>query len=314
MKIGMLYPDYGSQFVGMGKDLYDESRLMQEYFEEAYNCLSINFVKLCFASSDAELSAPEHAYVALFLTSVSLAALIKEEGIPISLAAGHGIGELSAIGAVDGISLPDGLYFLQKYALFYKELLPQLNVRANVVKGISALLLKRFCAELSKKSLFVSIAAYNNDYEHVVTGSAELFPALLDKIRQKNGTMQEISVDGGLHNAFMDPVVATLEKYSEKIDFKDTTIPIIASSDGALVNKGELIKRRVMKQLHAPIFWKKVLQHCIDWDIIIEIGPGKTLTPLIRHMYPDKPIFTINTRSDIEELKKVVSEMTSKTS
>ena len=119
MKIGMFFPDYGSQYVGMGKDLYDESRLMQEYFEEAYNCLSINFVKLCFASSDAELSALEHAYVSIFLTSVSLAALVKEEGIPYFCGGGHGIGELSAICIIDGISLPDGLYFLQKYALFY---------------------------------------------------------------------------------------------------------------------------------------------------------------------------------------------------
>ncbi len=309
MKIGLLFPDYGSQFVGMGKDLYDESRLMQEYFEEAYNCLSINFVKLCFASSDAELSSIENAYVALFLTSVSFAALVKQEGISIAAVAGYGIGELSAICAADGISLPDGLYFLQKYALFYKELLPQLNVRAFTVKGISALLLKRFCAELSKGDLSISIAAYNNDYEHVVTGSAELFAALEQKVHQKNGVMQEVSVDAGLHSSFMDPVVTILEQYSEKIDFKNTNVPLIASINGSVVSKGELIKRRVMKQLHAPILWKKVLQHCIDWDLIVEVGPGKTLTPLIRYMYPDKPIITVNNRSDIEELKKVVSEM-----
>jgi len=309
MKIGMLFPDFGSQFVGMGKDLYDESRLVQEYFEEAYNCLSINFVKLCFASSDAELSSLENAYVAIFLTSVSLAALIKQEGIPIDIVAGYGIGEFSAACAADGISLPDGLYFLQKYALFYKELLPQLNVRAFLVKGVSALQLKRFCAELSKGDLSISIGAYNNDYEHVVTGSTELIAALEQKVHQKNGVMHEVSVDGGLHSSLMDPVVTTLEKYSLKIDFKNSSIPLIAGTNGAVVSKGELIKRRIMKQVHAPILWKKVLQHCIDWDIIVEIGPGKTLTSLIRHMYPDKPIITINNRADIESLKKLVADM-----
>ena len=69
MKVGMLFPGYGSQFVGMGKELYDDSRIIQEYFEEAANCLNINFVKLCFAASDAELARMENAYPALFLLS-----------------------------------------------------------------------------------------------------------------------------------------------------------------------------------------------------------------------------------------------------
>ena len=309
MKIGMLFPDYGSQFVGMAKELYDESRLVQEYFEEAYNCLSINFVKLCFASSDSELAALEHAYVAIFLASVSLAALVKEQQIPIAVVGGYGIGELSAICFADGISLPDGLYFLQKYALFYHEMLPQMEVKAAVVKGVNSLKLKRLCAELSKDSLVMSIAAYNNDYEHVVAGSAQLFELFEQKVREMGGVVKLMPVEQGLHNELMKPIVGRLEKYLEKIDFRDSSIPVIAGVDAALVTKGELIKRRMIKQLQEPIMWKKVLQHCIDWDIIVEIGPGSTLTNSIRHMYPNKPLFNINKRSDIQELKKVVAEM-----
>src|SRR3990170_7365662 len=81
MKIGMLFSGYGGQYVGMGKDLYDNSRVMQELFEEASNCLGINFVKLSFASSDAELSSLENAYVAIFLIEVSLYALLNESGV-----------------------------------------------------------------------------------------------------------------------------------------------------------------------------------------------------------------------------------------
>ena len=81
MKIGMMFPGYGSQFAGMTKELYDESRLVQEYFEEASNCLNVNFVKLCFASSDVELGQIPDAYTANFLASCALAALLKSEGI-----------------------------------------------------------------------------------------------------------------------------------------------------------------------------------------------------------------------------------------
>ena len=308
MKIGMLFPDYGSQYVGMGKELYDESRLMQEYFEEAYNCLSINFVKLCFASSDEELSALENAYVSIFLTSVSLALLVKQEGITIDAVAGHGIGELSALCTIDGISLPDGLYFLQKYALFYSELLQTVDVRAALVKGINAATLKKICSSLNEHDLKLSLAVYTSDYEHIVTGNAALFPDLAKMVAEKNGFMQEISVKGGLHSDLMNPVVDTLEKYCTKIDFRTTSIPLIACADGALVQKHDAIKQRVMKQLHAPIMWNKVLQQCADWDIILEIGPGKTLSSLVRALFPEKAHFTINTRSDIDALKSFIQQ------
>src|SRR5437016_3408870 len=103
MKIGMLFPGYGSQFVGMGKELYDNSRIIQEYYEEASNCLNVNFVKLCFASSDAELSKLTSAYPALFLASTATAAFIKEIGINIDLIAGHGLGEYSALCTAGGL-------------------------------------------------------------------------------------------------------------------------------------------------------------------------------------------------------------------
>ena len=240
------------------------------------------------------------------MTSVSLAHLIKQEGITIDAVAGHGIGELSALCSVDGISLPDGLYFLQKYALFYNERLQTINARAAYVKGINSVMLKKICSSLSAGDMKLAIAVYATEYEHIVTGNAELFPDLEKMIADKNGFMQEISVKGGLHSDLMNPVVDTLEKYCTKIDFRSTAIPLVACADGALVAKHDAIKKRVMKQLHAPIMWNKVMQHCADWDVIIEIGPGKTLSSLIQTQFPQKLHFSINTRADIEALKQLV--------
>src|SRR5437870_3091921 len=107
MKIAMIFPGYGAQFVGMGKELYDESRVIQEYFEEAYNCSNLNFIRLCFASSDSELSQISNAYTSIFLLSCSLSELLKENNIKPDLVAGYGIGYFAAIFASGAITFPD---------------------------------------------------------------------------------------------------------------------------------------------------------------------------------------------------------------
>ncbi len=306
MKIGMLFPDYGSQFVGMGKELYDNSRLIQEYFEEAFNCLNINFVKLCFASSDAELAKSENAYVSIFLISVATAALLKQEEIIPASVAGYGIGELSATCIAQGLSFPDGLYFLNKFAQFYHELLQSCSVSLLKIEGVTTKTVMQLLKEQNDSSL--SIAVYETDDQHIVGGNKNAIEALKKQCAEQKITTRDISIEKGLHSNLMDPVVNQLVMYLQKIDFKNVSIPLIASVDGSIILKKELVKRRIIKQLHAPIYWNKVLPHIYDWDIIIEVGPGTTLTKIVQQKYPEKKVFSINKMSDIEELKNVVSK------
>src|SRR5581483_6858303 len=125
MKIALVFPGYGSQYVGMGKELYDEYRIVQEYFEEASSCANLNFVKLCFASSDVELSKLAHAYMSLFLIGSSIFALLKEQEIIPEVVAGYNNGEITALFAGGCFSLPDGLYLLNKFCSFYQETIDQ---------------------------------------------------------------------------------------------------------------------------------------------------------------------------------------------
>src|SRR5690349_16803857 len=97
MKIGVVFPGYGSQYVGMGKEFYDHFRVVQEYFEEASNCLDANFVKLCFAASDQELSEITNAYTAIFLTEVALYGVLVEQGVKVDQVAGLCIGRYAAL-------------------------------------------------------------------------------------------------------------------------------------------------------------------------------------------------------------------------
>lgn len=312
MKIGMLFPDYGSQYVGMAKELYDTSRIMQEYFEEASNCLAINFVKLCFASSDLELSIPSNAYTSLFLVSSALAAMLKDRGIEPSFVAGCGIGDFAAIRTAHGISLPDGLYFLSKYAHFYQEFFSSLQLSALRIKNISSAIIERECSVLSNEAQEVHISIWYAQDDCLISGDKDTVLMLKESII-KNYTGQqisEVSFKGGLHSSRMNSVVAQLLMYLEKIDFHDTSAEVVASVDVRLLNKGALIRDYIIEQIRQAIRWDDVINHLSAWDIIVEIGPGIFFKDNLAEKYPDKPYFTINDQRDIDLLADYVDKNT----
>src|SRR5579863_1457205 len=189
MKIALLFPGYGSQYVGMGKELYDEYRIVQEYFEEASTILDINFVKLCFASSDAELSKFLNAYTSLFLVGCSVSALLKELGITPAVVAGYNNGEYAALFAGGCFSLPDGLYLLNKFASFYQEFLDTVSVDVMQVKGVTTKRLETICAQVSNKEEKIAIALYNGPTDHCVAGSVDQ----LDQVRTLIGDNPDVT-------------------------------------------------------------------------------------------------------------------------
>lgn len=301
MKICILFPGYGSQFVGMGKDLYDQSRTMQEYFEEASNCLTINFVKLCFASSDAELARSEHAYPALFLISTSLHALIKERGIQAQCVAGYNQGEYAAIYAADGFSFPDGLYLLSKYAALYQEQLEGRDVVGIQIVGLDTEQVTELCSKVTQKKEFANIALYNTDTDTTVFGSSTAIRQMREEI-EKQALAKIIDVDAavGLHSSDMDPMAASVKMYAEKVDFKDLTIPLITNADAKEVKYSDQVKSALIKQLHTPVLWAQTMQELAGYDAILAMGPGTQLQQWIQAVYPDKICMTINTQADID--------------
>jgi len=309
MKIGILFPGYGSQFVGMGKELYDESRIMQEYFEEAANCLNLNFVKLCFASSDVEISKMDNAYPAIFLVSCAIYALLKEEGIKADIVAGYNLGEYAALHAAGGISFPDGLYLLTKYAHFYQEALPALDVGILHIKGISTITLEKACKESSQGQYSAHIALYNSPTDHIVSGNTQALEVVRGIIAaDPEATIKELPVAVGLHSPLMNQVMEKQAVYLEKVDFKDLSIPLICSAQSCIVENAEHVRKRIIEHINTPINWTKVINALAPYDLIIEVGPGSTLTTMVKEKYPDKLCISINKKSDIIDLKKMIED------
>lgn len=307
MKIALLFPGYGSQFVGMGKELYDEYRVVQEYFEEAANCLNVNFVKLCFATSDTELSKMSNAYTATFLVSCSIAALLKEQGLQPSMAAGYNFGELAAIHTAGGISLPDGLYLLNKFAVFYQESLETMDVAAIHVTGMSSQELQALCTKINTVHSRVDIAIYTTENDHIVTGTREAINALIEQLRGMSVvTYDESPIEIGLHSELMEPVAKQMRMYAEKVDFKNCVFPIVSTTDAQVIEQGADIKECTLKHIESPVRWPLVIDMLADIDLCIEVGPGSKLIGMVKEKYPDKLMISINKIADLADLKKLI--------
>jgi [acyl-carrier-protein] S-malonyltransferase len=308
MKIAMVFPGYGSQFVGMSKELYDESRLVQEYFEEASNCLNNNFVKLCFASSDAEIRTMHNAYPSIFLVSSAIHAVLESEGIKPDFITGYNLGELSTLFAAGSINFPDGLYILSKLGNFYQELLDTAAVTIIAVHNVPEQALKEICHNASSEGSRADIALYGGEYEHVVSGHSAALEHVRDIITQNyhDATIDEVPIEFGLHSDLMAPVADQFKMYLEKVDFKDVKIPIVSGLDGNVITEGAEIKERLVRWIHSPLVWSRVMTVLAEADVIVEVGPGTTLHDVLKARYPEKRIIAVNKRNDIEKLKIMI--------
>ncbi len=312
MKIALLFPGYGSQFVGMGKDLYNENRIVQEYFDEASNCLDINFIKLCFASSDIEVGMMNHAYTSIFLVSSAIYALLKEAGIQPTVVAGYNLGEYSAFFAGNSITLPDGLYLLNKLALFYEEMLKDSSFEIVRVRGIATDTMENICARASVSDNRAQIATYLGEADTIVSGHKQATERVRSLVFESNpdAMFEVLPLELGLHSESMEPVVQNFKMYLEKVDFKDLTIPLISGTDGQVITQGDVIKEHVLKLLASPILWTRVMQMIGECDLIIEVGPGNTLESMVKAAYPDKLYQNVNKQSDIDRLKYIMATVT----
>lgn len=304
MKIALLFPGFGSQCVGMGKELYDEYRIVQEYFEEASHVLSNNFVKLCFASSDVELSKMANAYSSLFLIGTATYAVLKEHGVEPDVVAGYNNGESAALFAAGCFSLPDGLYLLNKFCSFYQEVVDAMDVDVIHITGIATAQLEKACAQVSGDQGKAFIAMYNSPTDHIVAGNRDQLAQIQDIFA--TASVKYVGVEIGLHSSLANGVVDLLKPFLEKVDFKDLKIPLLSCIDGAVVTVGADTKERFMRHINSPLDWSRVVRGLADYDCILIAAPGDDVSELIKKQYPEKIVVSIAKKADIDTLKEMI--------
>lgn len=304
-RIGVVFPGYGEQFIGMGKDLYDELRIVQEFFEQAAGTAEINFVKLLFASSDEEIMSIRQGYVAIYLFETALYEVLFQRGLKPDFLAGYGVGEYAAAYASRSLSFVDGLYILNKYAQFYDEFIKDKDYEVlRIIREFDVESIQELCEKKSTKVDQAFVAAQNTAQAFYVAGAKKI----IEKIREY--CLQEVirkvrivSPAYGMHSQLVDSVVDQLKPYYHKIKFNNLQVPVITNVDGVYVTTSAALESAMMRKMNHRIEWFEVIKGFEGCDVVISVGPGTQLIEWFKEVYPDKEYHVVSSMKDFAAIE-----------
>lgn len=276
-----VFPGQGAQFVGMGKDLYDNSELAKSMFEKANEILGFRITDLMFAGTDEDLKQTKVTQPAIFLHSVILAKTLGEDFKP-SMVAGHSLGEFSALVAAGAMSFEDGLKLVSQRALAMQKACEAVPSTMAAVLNLSDEQVEHICASIENE--VVVPANYNCPGQLVISGSIPGIEKACEKMLAAGAKRAlRLPVGGAFHSPLMEPAKVELAAAIAATPIQQPICPVYQNvSTKAEVNP-DVIKENLIAQLTAPVKWTQSVQHMIadGADTFIEVGPGKVLQGLV---------------------------------
>lgn len=286
MKYAQVFPGQGSQFVGMGKDLFDQYDEAKKYFLKANKILDFKITEIMFEGNQKELTETNIAQPAIFIHSIIKSRLFEKKG-ELTGVAGHSLGEFSALVASNSISFHDGLELVNIRAKEMKKACVMNPGTMAAVIGLENKIVENCCMKIKE---IVVPANYNCPGQIVVSGEKKAIKNV-SKILSENGARKviELNVGGAFHSPLMLPAKKVLEKHIKKIEFKKPSCPIYQNSVGKGVSNVEEIRKNLVDQLISPVLWTQSISQMINDGIknFVEVGPGKVLQGLIKKINPD---------------------------
>ena len=280
-----VFPGQGAQFVGMGKDLYDNSPLAKDLFEKANSILGFRITDLMFAGTDEDLKQTKVTQPAIFLHSVILAKVMGASFKP-DMVAGHSLGEFSALVANGALSFEDGLVLVSKRALAMQKACEAEPSTMAAVLGLDDKIVEDACASING---IVVAANYNCPGQLVISGSIPAVDAACEKLKSLGAKRAlRLPVGGAFHSPLMEPARVELEKAIKETTISKPICPVYQNVNALPVSDPETIKQNLVAQLTSPVRWTQTVKNMTKDGAtdFVEVGPGKVLTGLIKKIEP----------------------------
>ncbi len=278
-----VFPGQGAQFVGMGKDLYDQHPVAKEYFEQANEILGFRITDTMFAGTDEDLKQTRVTQPAVFLHSVITAFCLGDAFRP-DMVGGHSLGEFSALVAAGALSFENGLRLVSRRAEAMQKACEAVPGTMAATIALPDDVVEQVCANVCSPESLVVAANYNCPGQLVISGQREAVEAACTRLKEagaKRALM--LSVGGAFHSPLMQPAKEELEKAINETAFSTPRCPVYQNVDGMAQTDPAVIKENITRQLTSPVRWtKEVGQMLADGaTCFTECGPGKALQGMI---------------------------------
>ncbi|MGM0968414.1 MAG: ACP S-malonyltransferase [Bacillota bacterium] len=310
-KIAFLFPGQGSQKIGMGKDLFDQEAVSKAVFEEADKTLGFDLSSMIFEGDAEELTLTYNAQPALLTTSIAILKKFEESGIKADYAAGHSLGEYTALVAAGALSFQDAVYAVRKRGELMNEAVPAGEGAMAAILGLDQATLLEVTKEVTESGHLVELANLNCPGQIVISGTAKGVELASEKAKEKGAKRAiALEVSGPFHSALMKPAAEKFTDVLSKLNITDAKTPVISNVTADIVTSRDAIETKLIEQLYSPVRFEESVERLIDLGVttFIEIGPGKVLSGLVKKVNRRLTTISVSDQETIEAAIETLKE------
>ncbi|CAM3242365.1 ACP S-malonyltransferase [Vagococcus fessus] len=311
MATAFVFSGQGSQYIGMGKELYDTYPIVQSVVDDASRILNIDMTKLCFEENN-KLNETAYTQPAILTISVAIAKLLIEEfEIKPDYLAGLSLGEYSALVINGTLTFEEALCLVRKRGTFMEEAFPSGQGGMSAVMGLAAEEIESICKEITEEQRgLVKPANYNMPNQTVISGEIAALELAKERLTQAGARkIIPLNVSGPFHTALLEPAAQLLQNEFKPLTLKTGNYPVVANVTGEIISLDSDVKQLLVSQVKSPVLWQKSVETLYEngVEIFIEVGPGRSLSTFIRKTV--KQVATFNVE-DLKSLEKVRTNLT----